>query len=716
MAEKDNEKDPPTSPGKGLNGGVAGHHRHLMHISLQTGVGTTEINKEYRFHKRRIIVGSAHSCDIRIQSSSVSNVHAVVEVGNDGKVYIYDMASDSGVFVNEKKVNSGVVNPGDKIKIGYSNLTFRSDDVEEATRTVNLPSESMKKSGRQQLFYQSDEDFASLMLEDEKDVIEIFDYPDHYVPALQVAMYWGETILDIQHHTESEVIWAGQDPGVDLLVPDIPNAFPIITIENGESILHLTDQMTGVIRSGDKIQDISELTRKLHSSPSGLHTTILEDDLVKLQMHDITLFINYTPAPPKVRRRKLFEKDMLFLRLWLASFAFTAAMIFVALGMEKAKPLTVDEIPPEVTAMIFKPPKPVPLPKLLTKSKRLPRNLPKRVKFPRNPVKQPRMSMRTMRTMRPKVKKPMPMPMIKSMPVRMAMKRPTKTMSRRPKVRGMRPTMRKRPRPMAMTMAGMTKRGNEGAGAMAKGKSGTRGTKAGKRADVKRTKKGSRRNSRGGKSRSKGAGGRGGVETLSKNLMGSIAKALSGGTQGIRAASGRMRGYGGFDTRGGGGLGAVGTGRGGGGRSETISGKGVTGKGFGKYGRGRGAIGRGGNLVGGRSRPSIAVGDATETVILGGLDKDVIDRIIRRYFNQIRNCYERELTGRNKSFRGRVMTRFVISASGRVARAGVASSSLGNRNVQNCLIGLLKRIKFPEPLGGGIVEVSYPFMFSPSVQ
>lgn len=308
---------------------------------------------------------------------------------------------------------------------------------------------------------------------------------------------------------------------------------------------------------------------------------------------------------------------------------------------------------------------------------------------------------------------PLPMP-IKTAPVEQAMANPTPPMPMAIPMTAGEPV----PKPaMPSPMVGTGAPGQSGEGARFKGPEGERGRPDAPKADVKASK-GTLNPSNNNASKSavaKGAGGQGAVETLAMDLGGAISQAMSGGSKGIQAASGKMRGYGGFESQGAGvGMGEVGTGSGGGGQSLDVGGLGTKGLGAGKVGTGRGAIGEGGTLAGGRSRPSIQVGDGAETVILGGLDKDVIDKIIRQYFSQIRYCYEKEIASA-PGMRGRVMTRFVISASGRVTSAAVSSSSLGNENVHSCLTGVLKRITFPEPLGGGIVEVSYPFLFSPAV-
>jgi hypothetical protein len=60
------------------------------------------------------------------------------------------------------------------------------------------------------------------------------------------------------------------------------------------------------------------------------------------------------------------------------------------------------------------------------------------------------------------------------------------------------------------------------------------------------------------------------------------------------------------------------------------------------------------------------------------------------------------------------MVRFLIAASGRVSQSGVENTSLQNANVERCLVSTIQRIVFPEPQGGGVVEVSYPFLFAPA--
>jgi TonB family protein len=158
-----------------------------------------------------------------------------------------------------------------------------------------------------------------------------------------------------------------------------------------------------------------------------------------------------------------------------------------------------------------------------------------------------------------------------------------------------------------------------------------------------------------------------------------------------------------------GGLGLVGTGRGGGGTGEGTIGLGTLGT-IGKGGGGGSGAGYGrgvGQLRGRRAGvPRVVAGRAE---VRGSLDKEIIRRIIRRHINEVKYCYEKELSA-TPNLNGRVMIQFTISATGQVVASVVQNSTVGNRTVEGCIAQAVRRWMFPKPKGGGIVIVSYPFV------
>jgi pSer/pThr/pTyr-binding forkhead associated (FHA) protein/outer membrane biosynthesis protein TonB len=173
---------------------------------------------------------------------------------------------------------------------------------------------------------------------------------------------------------------------------------------------------------------------------------------------------------------------------------------------------------------------------------------------------------------------------------------------------------------------------------------------------------------------------------------------LRGGIGGLIGAKGTQSGSGGVGSRG--------SGLGGGGTAEGLGGLGTKG-----IGSGRSGYGKGGGSVGPKGEGGIgAVGG--DPIILGALDRSLIDEVIKRHMNQIRYCYQRELT-KNPSLGGKVVIKFIIAKDGTVSTASVKKTTMGNAGVEQCIVGRFMRMQFPKPKGGGIVIVSYPFLFSP---
>ncbi len=111
--------------------------------------------------------------------------------------------------------------------------------------------------------------------------------------------------------------------------------------------------------------------------------------------------------------------------------------------------------------------------------------------------------------------------------------------------------------------------------------------------------------------------------------------------------------------------------------------------------------------------PPDAGGDDSLTVVMGTLDKELIRQVIQKHIGEIRHCYEGQLK-RSPKLAGKVTVKFVVSATGAVASSTVAASTTGDLELDACVARRVHTWVFPQPEGGGIVVVSYPFVFAPS--
>jgi hypothetical protein len=165
-----------------------------------------------------------------------------------------------------------------------------------------------------------------------------------------------------------------------------------------------------------------------------------------------------------------------------------------------------------------------------------------------------------------------------------------------------------------------------------------------------------------------------------------------------------------------GGVGMVGSGPGGGGT-------GMNTLGIGRFNTiGKGGLGDGGDGPNyGRNVGQLDKGRRVRVLdvipgvanVRGGLDKEIIRRVVRRHMNEVKFCYEQELT-RSPDLAGRISLSFMIAGSGHVIASLKQSSTMGNPRVESCVLNAVKRWEFPRPAGGGMVQVVYPFNFVPA--
>jgi hypothetical protein len=187
-----------------------------------------------------------------------------------------------------------------------------------------------------------------------------------------------------------------------------------------------------------------------------------------------------------------------------------------------------------------------------------------------------------------------------------------------------------------------------------------------------------------------------------------LSKALGGAKTSIAASAGAGAG----GDQGSGGELLVGLGQGV--KRTTVGNSGVAGLGgVGTKGAGGGNGGYGNSAVGsGEGRALSAMAVSNDVVLEGGLDRAVIQATIAKYLNQVRACYEQGLS-QSPGISGTVTMNFEVGPAGSLGFARVQKSTLGHAGTENCIAGRMMGWKFPKPLGGVAVKVSYPFLLRP---
>jgi outer membrane biosynthesis protein TonB len=227
-------------------------------------------------------------------------------------------------------------------------------------------------------------------------------------------------------------------------------------------------------------------------------------------------------------------------------------------------------------------------------------------------------------------------------------------------------------------------------GAAAKRKSGKRGTQDGRLSRALEQRRSDRQI----------AEGAGFMGALNSDLGEMFSATGLGG--GVVEALGRSTGPSGrqFGT----GLGWDGDGPGGGGVAEGMPG----GTGTKGHGGDRSSL-SGGEPTGKKRTGNLAKGG--QVIQIGNMDAALIDQVVKQHLNQYRYCYQRELQ-KDYGLSGKVTLKWIIASDGSVSSANVKRETIENSAVTRCMVNVARRMQFPQPKGG-IVIVSYPFLFSP---
>jgi pSer/pThr/pTyr-binding forkhead associated (FHA) protein len=651
----------------------------------------------FRVHKERLVLGSVISADVRLTSDGVAPIHAVLELdAGGGSATIYDLASDSGVFVNGARVVTQTIKAGDRVRIGQQELQFTVDDLEDLVRH-----ERTRETEGRRLFLDPNEDFSPLLLEEERYVSQIFDYRPASKRAVEVIMSWFGTILEVEHFVKEKSVTIGTRRKNDFGIPPLLSRkeYSIVTRQGENYTLHIEPQMRGVLQRKGKLVSLDELRAENRSGQGALSIQLTEEDFAKVSLGDIDFYLSFTAAPPRLKMSRIMEKDPLFTKVLISSLLLSSAIVGGLISTYKPRPIEAEEIPERLATILYQPEKFQPKP--VTLYKNTSSDIEKTVQAP--PVKK----------VEPKKPAPLPTVQVTITPHDHVKKAVPKEMTVAPQ-----PAKQTvKPAPVAQKKGGAAHSQNEakeGEGARAKGTEGSRGSKKASPSNQHQNTA-TRTSADGGQGR---GGGNSQVEDVGnvdilKAATGKIQDILGNTAQKLGKGGEKLRGFGGFTTEGNGGLALSGKGAGGGGDADTtLGGLGKKGTGGGLVGTGKGAAGSGNGIIGGKARVAIRSGGPEEAVVMGAIDADAIEAAMLAHRDEFRRCYEKEINADHPARGGRVGTNFVIGSTGRVTHASIESTTLNIEGTESCIVSVIKRIDFPIPRGAGVVQVAYPFKFN----
>lgn len=120
--------------------------RQALPKFMLRGVSGSTFGKTYAL-VGTMTIGRHQDCDISLPGDEISRHHARVQVLPDG-VMVEDMGSANGTFVNDKRVHSGVIKPGEELRLDTVRFLLMSPGMETTKPNLSAPvAAAPEKSG-----------------------------------------------------------------------------------------------------------------------------------------------------------------------------------------------------------------------------------------------------------------------------------------------------------------------------------------------------------------------------------------------------------------------------------------------------------------------------------------------------------------------------------------------------------------------------------------
>ncbi len=648
------------------------------------------------FGKGRYLLGRTESCDLIVNHDSVSAVHAVLEVFDD-KAVIYDMNSTNGTFVNDDKVIVKEIHEGDFFRLADVEFEFQSYVPEEAlppvldtlepvygSASVKIPPmmpampaepKALPKvappvtSDVPSIIYPLAADpkaeFSEYIFEDQDQLYPIFKY-ESTKQAVEVIILFKDQIFSVDYLPEGKstyFISGVLTKNDELEFPYLGKTekFPFVDVRGGSAVVYTVPGF-GVFLLSDKKKDTGHV---------GTSIELTGQDLLRLQKDDLQIFVRNVAAPPKVAPAPILKRDEDF-RKYLAMILIFVGLFSVGMNLiEVPEDEKKDELAPErLATILYKQPLTVSKNKAVEKTENAP-------KVAQKAPDRPAVEKSTDTQKKPDVKKPdivqtkdqskKPDPGKKTATEKKVVKQgtePVKTPAPKaapPVAKATQPSQS--PMPSAKTPVAQSQYQAKTQGHVEVYKSADFSSSVSSLVAKGGSLTGVQTKAIGG---SPGSGG----------MVGAVS-GVSSGTGSIKTAD-----------------------------MATNQGS-LVGATVGELGESKGAEGLS------AKRAIFTAGIPSSTVVLGSMDPDVIRQRLLEFLPQFRSCYQRELERRGADSTGTIKLNFVIGSSGHVAQKGIDGSTPLPRDVSGCVLNVLGGIVFPEPMGGGTVEVKQPMNFYP---
>ena len=182
-------------------------------LAFSISVGGDFVGKQ-EFEQDMVTIGKGSTAVLQIQDDQLADLHAAVQLGDDGEITVLDLGSETGTLLNGSPVNNDKIADGDEIRLGNTVVTVNviqpaeepEDDTDNVASAVAQPSSSHAEAEAEIHEAEDVMDFVLRSGTSESDIGINRNAPK----VFEVAEIWSGTVMNVKHFDkDTKAVYVG---------------------------------------------------------------------------------------------------------------------------------------------------------------------------------------------------------------------------------------------------------------------------------------------------------------------------------------------------------------------------------------------------------------------------------------------------------------------------------------------------------------------------
>jgi outer membrane biosynthesis protein TonB len=288
-----------------------------------------------------LCLGKSPHADLQVDDWKCNGIHALIKKNHDGTYGIIDLGSYYGTRVNKKIVTSSILKNGDSLKIGDSDFIFK---IKNKT-SDELPLHSQKNDS----------------LNKERDPFKQDNSLASELKTLEVAMYWGDQILEVKSFEDGSDITIGHDKSATFDIPmsasgQFNKTMKVASYHKGILSIIVPKDANGLVWTDSKTVSLDTLRfyDKKYIGKDEILLNLRLGERAHLEFGELSLSFKFVKPADRLPLNFFPRLDKVLIKFFLLIFfLYVGAGLFFMLREPNLKETTLKDVPEYLKKVIY---------------------------------------------------------------------------------------------------------------------------------------------------------------------------------------------------------------------------------------------------------------------------------------------------------------------------------------------------------------------------